>query len=220
MFPRPMEYRSRPNYFGYDTGSPVRSDGLVDDPETAAVFTVSGCVLDATNKIILPSGTDLRRQYGTAPDTWYQWDAIVPLMYVTPVNVDDKYDILREGTYVQTMEASTTMDVNPTPSWELTLSASTLVSGTYDLKFRHGAWPTSMNLGAENKDPVQSAFRAHNHGSFEIQQGIGSMAGPPSHTADNADGSALQAQSLENALNISCDTTQPSLTLTFIIKAF
>ena len=77
-----------------------------------------------------------------------------------------------------------------------------------------------MNLGAENKDPVQSAFRAHNHGIFEIKQGIGSMYGPPSHTADNEDGSALQAQSLENALNISCDTTQPSLTMTFIIKAF
>ena len=46
------------------------------------------------------------------------------------------------------------------------------------------------------------------------------MAGPPSHTASNADASSLSAQSLENALNIDCDTTQPSLTLTFIIKAF
>ena len=220
MFPRPMEYRSRPNYFGYDTGSPVRSDGLVDDPETAPVFSVSGCILDATNKIILPNGTDLRRTYGTAPDTWQQWDKITPLMYVTPVNVDDKYDVLREGTFVQTMEAAQDVSVNPTPQWEITLNSSTLVAGTYDLKFRHGSWPVSMNLGAENKDPIQSSYRAHNHGSFEIQQGIGSMAGPPSHVASNADGSALQAQSLENALNISCDTTQPSITMTFIIKAF
>jgi len=220
MFPRPMEFRSRPNYFGYDTGSPLRSDGLVDDPETAPVFTVSGCILDATNKIILPSGTDLRRTYGTAPDQWQQWDRITPLMYVTPVNVDDKYDVVREGTYIQTMEAAQDVSVNPTPQWEITLNSSTLVSGTFDLKFRHGAWPCSMNLAAENKDPVQSSYRAHNHGSFEIQQGIGSMAGPPSHVADNADGSALQAESLENALNISCDTTQPSLTMTFIIKAF
>ena len=60
----------------------------------------------------------------------------------------------------------------------------------------------------------------HNHGSFEISQGIGSMAGPPSYTADNANGSSLQADSLENALNISCDVSQPSLTMTFIIKAY
>ena len=46
------------------------------------------------------------------------------------------------------------------------------------------------------------------------------MVGPPSHTASDADGSALAAQSIENALNIAVDTTQPSLTMTFIIKAY
>jgi len=46
------------------------------------------------------------------------------------------------------------------------------------------------------------------------------MASPPSHTAADADGSSLTADSLENALNITCDTTQPSLTMTFIIKAY
>ena len=46
------------------------------------------------------------------------------------------------------------------------------------------------------------------------------MTGPPSYTADNANGSSLQAESLENALNIAVDTTQPSLTMTFIIKAY
>ena len=118
------------------------------------------------------------------------------------------------------MEAAEEFSVNPTPQWEITLNSAALVSGTYDLKFRHGAWPCSLNQGAANKNPIESAYRAHNHSSFEIAQGIGSMAGPPSHTADNADGSALQAQSLENALNISCDITQPSLTMTFIIKAY
>ena len=78
----------------------------------------------------------------------------------------------------------------------------------------------SLNQGKENKNPLEQAFRAHNHGSFEIAQGIGSMTGPPSHTADNANGSSLQADSLENALNISCDTSQPSCTITFLIKAY
>ena len=63
-------------------------------------------------------------------------------------------------------------------------------------------------------------MRHIDHGGFEIAQTIGTMVGPPSHTASNADGSSLQAQSIENALNIAVDTTQPSLTMTFIIKAY
>jgi hypothetical protein len=214
-FPRPMLERSRPNFLGYDTGSPIRSDGLVDNPETAPVFSVTGCQLDATPLVILPAGTDLRRSYGELPNTWFQYDAITPLMYVTPVNVDQKYDILREGTYVQSVILN-----EATQRYEVTLSTAALLSGTYDLQFRHGAFPTSLNLAGSNKDPLDQAFRSHNHGSFEISQGMGSMSGPPSYTASDADGSSLQAESLENALNISCDVSQPSVTITFIIKAY
>tara|TARA_A100001234_G_scaffold221567_1_gene238470 strand:+ start:4844 stop:6487 length:1644 start_codon:yes stop_codon:yes gene_type:complete len=215
MFPRPMEVRSRPNFYGYDTGSPVRADGLVDDPETAPVFAVTGCLLDATNRITLPANTDLRTPYGTFPNNWFQWDAITPLMYVTPVNVDQKYEILREGTFVQ----GVVLD-EATGLYEVTLNTPVLVSGTYDLQFRHGSYPCSLNLTKDNKNPLEQAFRAHNHGSFEIAQGLGSMSGPPSHTASDADGSSLQADSLENALNISCDVAQPNVTMTFIIKAY
>ena len=214
-FPRPMETRSRPNFFGYDTGGSVRADGLVDDPELAPVFSVAGCTLDGTSNVVLPAGTDLKTPYGTYPDNWFQYDAITPLMYVTPVNVDEKYDVLREGAMVQTIDYD-----EPTDVYTVQLNSPALVSGTYDLQFRHGSFPVSLNLGATNKDPTDQAFRSHNHGSFEIAQGIGSMAGPPSHTASDADGSSLQAESLENALNISCDTSQPSLTMTFIIKAY
>jgi hypothetical protein len=215
MFPRPMQVRSRPNFFGYDTGSPIRSDGLVDDPETAPVFAVSGCLLDNTNKVILPAGTDLRTPYGTFPNNWFQWDAITPLMYVTPVNSDQKYDTLREGTFVQGVVVDESSGL-----YVVTLNTPALVSGTHDLQFRNGAWPCSLNLAAANKNPLEQSFRAHNHGSFEIAQGQGSMSGPPSHTASDADGSSLQADSLENALNISCDVAQPNVTMTFIIKAY
>ena len=109
-------------------------------------------------------------------------------MYVTPVNVDEKYDVLREGAMVQTIDYDETTDV-----YTVQLNSPALVSGTYDLQFRHGSFPVSLNLGATNKDPTDQAFRSHNHGSFEIAQGIGSMAGPPSHTASDADGSSLQA---------------------------
>ena len=214
-FPRPIEERSRPNFLGYDTNSPIRADGLVDDPETAIPFTVSGCTLDATTRVILPAGTDIRTSYGTFPDNWYQYDKITPLMYVTPVSSDEKYDVLREGTTVQSVSVD-----DATQQYVVLLSTPALVSGSYDLKFRHGAYPTSLNLAASNKNPLDQSFISHNHGSFEIQQGLGSMSGPPSHTASDADGSSLQAESLENALNISCDVAQPSVTVTFIIKAY
>lgn len=215
MFPRPMVTRSRPNFFGYETGAPVRADGLVDDPETTPAFQVTGCTLDATNLVILPAGTDITRPYGTFPDNWVQYDRITPLMYVTPVDPDEKYDVIREGAQVQTVELNET-----TNQYEVTLSLPALVSGTYDLQFRHGSWPVSLNLSAANKNPLDQAFRAHNHGSFEVAQGMGSMAAPPSHTASDADGSSLVAESLENALNIACDVSQPNVTVTFIIKAY
>lgn len=93
-------------------------------------------------------------------------------------------------------------------------------TATLGLKFRDGTYPTSLNTQSTAKDPLESAFSSHNHGSFEIGQTLGTMVGPPSHTAVNADGSALAAQSIDNALNIAVDTTQPSLTMTFIIKAY
>ena len=93
-------------------------------------------------------------------------------------------------------------------------------TATLGLKFRDGTYPTSLNTSSTAKDPLEAAFSSHNHGSFEIGQTLGTMVGPPSHTAVNADGSALAAQSIENALNIAVDTTQPSLTMTFIIKAY
>ena len=100
---------------------------------------------------------------------------------------------------------------------EIPAGWGTVVTG---LKFRDGTYPTTLNTGSSGKDPLESAFQSHNHSTFEIAQTIGTMVGPPSHTASDADGSALAAQSIENALNIAVDTTQPSLTMTFIIKAY
>ena len=116
------------------------------------------------------------------------------------------------GNYEVTLNINVgTGDVEVPAGW------GTVVTG---LKFRDGTYPTSLNTGSTAKNPLEQIFSSHNHGSFEIGQTLGTMVGPPSHTAVNADGSALAAQSIENALNIAVDTTQPSLTMTFIIKAF
>ncbi len=237
MFPRPMEYLNRANFYGYTPlggTTPSRSDGMKDSPEQRpnSAVIVANCVLtEGSNKVTLPDGTDISQQYGNAPDTWKQWDLIRPLMYVTCADNDDKYKWLPEGTFVQSIEW--VPDANNTASggnYEVTLNQNMGTgdvevpagwgTATLGLKFRDGTYPTSLNTQSTAKDPLEAAFSSHNHGSFEIGQTLGTMVGPPSHTAVNADGSALAAQSIENALNIAVDTTQPSLTMTFIIKAY
>ena len=237
MFPRPMEYLNRANFYGYTPlggTTPSRSDGMKDSPEQRpnSAVIVANCVLtEGSNKVTLPDGTDISQQYGNAPDTWKQWDLIRPLMYVTCADNNDKYKWLPEGTFVQTIEW--VPDANNTASggnYEVTLNQNMGTgdvevpagwgTATLGLKFRDGTYPTSLNTQSTAKDPLEAAFSSHNHGSFEIGQTLGTMVGPPSHTAVNADGSALAAQSIENALNIAVDTTQPSLTMTFIIKAY
>ena len=233
MFPRPIEDRNRPNFYGYTPlggTTPTRADGLKDSPEQRPAKVVGSCTItEGSNEIILPDNTDLSQQYGTGSDTWEQWDLIRPLMYVTTASNDDKYKWIPEGTYVQSIEW--VKDANNTAAsgnYKITLNQNIgtgdvdTVAGwgtaTTGLKFRDGTWPTTMNTS--EKDPLEQNFRSHNHGSFEIAQTLGTMTGPPSHTITNADGSSLQPQSIENALNIACDTTQPSLTMTFIIKAY
>ena len=233
MFPRPMEDRNRPNFYGYTPlggSTPTRADGLKDSPEQRAAKVVGSCTItEGSNEIILHDNTDISQQYGTGSDTWEQWDLIRPLMYVTAASNDDKYKWIPEGTYVQSIEwVKDASNTAATGNYKIILNQN-IGTGDVDtpagwgtattgLKFRDGTWPTTMNT--TEKDPLEQNFRSHNHGSFEIAQTLGTMTGPPSHTITNADGSSLQPQSIENALNIACDTTQPSLTMTFIIKAY
>ena len=233
MFPRPIEDRNRPNFYGYTPlggSTPTRADGLKDSPEQRPAKIVGSCTItEGSNTITLPDNTDLSQQYGTGSDTWEQWDLIRPLMYVTTASNDDKYKWIPEGTYVQSIEwVKDASNTAATGNYKVTLNQNVGTgdvdtpagwgTATTGLKFRDGTFPTTMNTS--EKDPLEQNFRSHNHGSFEISQTLGTMTGPPSHTISNADGSSLQPQSIENALNIACDTTQPSLTMTFIIKAY
>ena len=233
MFPRPMEDNAKANFYGHSpkgTTKPVRADGLNDSPEMRTAYNVAGCtVTEGSTKIQLPVNTDLTQQYGSGTDTWDQWDQIRPTMYVTAQNPDEKFKYFEDGLQVQSIEwiASGT-NTAPTGQYEITVNkqagqgdvetAAGWGTGTIGLKFRDGTYSTALNV--REKDPLNSSFSGHNHGSFEIAQTIGTMTGPPSHTADNADGSSLAADSIENALNIAVETAQPSLTMTFIIKAY
>ena len=232
MFPRPTVYQNRPNFYGYvrNGQTAVTRSGISNHPEDMTPFDVDGCTLTENSKeILLPVGTDLGRIYsaGTAGTpsyvSWTQYDAITPTMYVvdyTGDNNDSKYRYLTEGTQVDTVtkEANGQWKVKLIQQMKGDEGSGWGTVANRKLRFRNGTWAAHLNHMMV--DPNDDAFQSHDHGSFEIAQGIGSMAGPPSHTADNGDASSLTPDSLENALNIDCDTSQPSLTLTFIIKAY
>jgi len=229
MFPRPIEEGGRPNFLGYtDTTNPANTvpqkGGIFDHPEEQSAFFVGNVPLVAGElSITLPVDTDIRRQYGdpnSNPATWwYQWDKITPFMYITTSSPDVKYKYLPEGLQILSMERLAS------GAYKLNINLPIKESGTIELKFRHGTYPTSLNLTGPYKDPLSSQFKSHNHDSFELFQNAGSMptqAGTflTSYTANNANGSSLQPDAIPNALNISIDSAQPSVTTTFIIKAF
>ena len=225
MFPRPIEDSGRPNFYGYtdlstqNATAPVKG-GITDHPEEMGFFQVNNVTLDNTsNEITLPVGTDIRRLYGTNPDTWYQWDKITPLMYVTMASNDEKW-LLNEGTQVLSLER------NADGSYLVRLDKNPLESATgKSIRFRHGTYGTSLSARNKLKNPLNNDFKGHNHDSFEIMQKTGSIPTQvgtflSNYTASNANGSSLQADTINNALNIAVDTAQPSLTVTFIIKAY
>jgi len=230
MFPRPSVTLNRPNFYGYSRNgqTPPTQGGIADHPEAMTPFDVAGITLtENSREFSLPAGTSIARSYttgsGTSLASWTQYDAITPFMYVTDRTGDkndEKYRYLDEGTEVESVKLETngtyTVKLNKVPRGD-NASGWSSVTGR-KLRFRYGSSPVSINH--QQKDPNLDSFLSHTHGSFEIAQGIGSMAGPPSHTASDADATSLLPDSLENALNIDCDTTQPSLTLTFIIKAY
>jgi len=223
MFPRPMIEQNAANWYGYTDLTtqgitPQTKGNIVDHPETFTPFDVDGCTLSSqSNEIVLPIGTDLRRLYGTSPNTWYQWDKITPLMYVTTKDPKYKFKYFNEGTTVQKV-------IKDGSQLKVKLNQTVVAGGTVDVRFKYATWGCAMNLPAANKDPLSAQFQSHTHDSFEIQQTGGSMTDGSkimtTFTANNANGSSLQAESIEDALNIVCDTTQPSLTCTFLIKAY
>ena len=140
-------------------------------------------------------------------------------MYVTMASNDEKW-ILNEGTQVLSLER------NADGSYLVRLDKNPLESATgKSIRFRHGTYGTSLSARNKLKNPLNNDFKGHNHDSFEIMQKTGSIPTQvgtflSNYTASNANGSSLQADTINNALNIAVDTAQPSLTVTFIIKAY
>lgn len=119
--------------------------------------------------------------------------------------------ISREGTsdadYVYTLQLS-----------QATLNETVLVNQV--LNFKHGTYPTSLNNITSQLDPNGATFIGHNHGSFEISQGQGSLAAPTVHPINDISLGDVSPENINDALSIVADTAMPALVTTFIIKAY
>lgn len=92
-------------------------------------------------------------------------------------------------------------------------------SGTFDITFLEGAWPTSMsNVG--NNDPDSTLFLSHNHGTFDIQMSQATLKPLDTYTVNELSIGSVSPDNLNDALNITVTTNQPSLTIVYIIRAF
>ena len=203
VFPKPIEVANRRNYFG-----PVTNY----DPETTPAFSVSGVSIPANaTSIVLPAGADI----GAA----YELNGVVPFMWIfvpatSAASVAPGTQILaitREGTsiadYVYTLELS-----------QPCINSAALSGQT--LYFKHGTFPTTLNNQTSQLDPNNTSFLGHNHGSFDIQMGKGSLSGPATHPVNNISLGDVSPENINDALNIIADVAMPALLVTFIIKAY
>lgn len=203
IFPKPLEVANRRNFFGPSVGY---------DPETSPAYTVSGVTIPATaTSIDLPAGANI----GAA----YELNGVVPFMWVyVPNNATPS---IAPGTQVLAISRDGTDSSNYVYTLELSQPCvnSVALSGQ-TLSFKHGTFPTTLNNQTSQLDPNNTSFLGHNHGSFDIQMGQGSLSGPATHPVNNISLGDVAPESIEDALNIIADVAMPALVVTFIIKAY
>ena len=88
------------------------------------------------------------------------------------------------------------------------------------LEFKHGTFPTTTNNITSQLDPNSTTFLGHNHGSFEMIQGQGSLAAPTVFAVNDISLGTVSPENLDDALNIIAEVSMPALVVTFLIKAF
>jgi hypothetical protein len=207
MFPRPNLVANRRNYFGYNADTQTaNANGIFDDPESAsAAFTINSCVIPlSSSKVETPAGASI----GT------NFDAIKPFMWVTGTNIPDGTQVLSINRKSGTSTANYVYEI------ELSNSTTNTTATTANLTFRNGTFPTTLNNLAAGQNPNSTVFGSHNHGSFDVQMAVGSLAGPATHPVSNISIGNVTPENIPDALNIIADISAPSLNVTYIIKAY
>lgn len=203
MFPRPGSYGNRRNYFGYNTGI-TSTTGLTDDPEAVPTATYNVTISPNVSKIQLPAGADLGIYF----------NKIRPYMWVYSSSIPPSTQVIG----VTRISGSSTADY----VYEVELSQSTTNStvNTETVTFRNGTYPTTLNTLSAGQDPNINTFTGHNHGSFEIAMTKGSLSGPATHPVTDVSIGNVSPESINDALNIIIDIQAPSLSITYIIRAY
>lgn len=201
VFPKPMTIANRRNYFGPITNY---------NPDTATAFSVSNVSIPVNaTSISLPAGTTIGNDFTSIVPFMWIYTASTSTTGITPGT--QVLAISRTGSdtsnYVYTIELSQPTN-NPTALTGVTVY------------FKHGTFPTTLNNTTSQLDPNNSAFLGHNHGSFELQMGTGSLAPPATHPVNNVSLGDVSPESINDALNIIADVAMPALVTTFIIKAY
>lgn len=205
-FPRPMEWNSRRNFFGYGTNF-IGPSGVQDDPEYRPAFSLALTLQALQTTISVPAGTSIGVDF----------DFIRPFMYVSSPISNPVY--ISPGTQVLNIEQ--TDDTGSGVGYNIELSEVVQGSGSLlvNVVFRDGAYPTSMNTVPAGQDPAGNTFQSHTHGTFELTMGSG-LKGPVSFPVNDVNKGDIKAETIDNALNILANVANPSQNIVYIIRAF
>ena len=124
-----------------------------------------------------------------------------------------------KGTQVVQIDRTGTDDTNYVYTIKLSTPTINLTSWQGIIVFKQGTYPSTLS-NFHDSNPNSAAFTSHNHGSFDIQMGRGSLSAPATFPVPDISIGSVTPQNLENALNIIVDTAQPSMMVTYLIKAF
>lgn len=206
LFPRPQEFTSRRNYFGF--GGTLGPTGLGDDPEAGQnSYLINVSIVGGQNFITLPAGTNI------GPD----YDGVIPNMLVS--SSQSSSPRIAPGTQILSVQRTGSVG-----AYEYTVELDKTIIGsgasTTSVYFRHGTYPTTMNTTPQGQDPAGTVFGSHNHGSFEIIMEKGTLQGPTTHPVNDVSKGNVAPESIEGALNILANVACPSQNFVFIIRAF
>lgn len=207
MFPRPMVFNGKRNFYGYGSGF-IGVTGIQDDPETGGrVVTLSTPITAGATSFSLPAGTNI----GTDQNN------IRPFMFVSspPLNAT----FLSPGTQIINIERSGSSLANYIYTCELSQNIGGTGSQTVTVSFRDGTYPTTMNTVPQGQDPTSQTFAQHNHATFDLTMGAG-LKGPTTHPVNNVSKGDVNPLPINGALNMLANVANPSQNMVFIMRAF
>ena len=199
VFPKAQTYANSRNHFG----------AITYLPDNSSAWEIPGVTISAgAPSITLPAGADIGAEF----------DKIVPYMWIY---TDPAIVGVAGGTQILAITRISGSSISDYV-YKIDLSAATRNTTplTTTLYFKHGTYPTTLNNQTGALDPNGTQFAAHNHGSFDLIMGVGSLATPATFPVNDVSLGSIAPENINDALNIIADVSMPALVVTFMIKAY